>query len=760
MTRSMDSPPSALPESRWSAITNWRNWRLPVKLAAVVLVPVIFAVVLGVAQINRLVEQADRYRGTSEQVEIRNKVQPLLIGFQQERTLAAQFLASPGDPGPLNKQAAQVTAIAGQAPQILEKSASVGPRAQAQGQRVQQQLAQLPLLRKQIMSGSIDPVTATQTYNDIVTALLGQERAVISTIGDREVIGTASALQEMSSVENEARVQHALVGAGLAKGEFTKPMLDALSNSRARMDSRLKEFRASATPEEQAEYAEVAASPAQNERNRILDVMSTLQPGDSASALSQQQWDQNSQAVNALTGKVRSQLSDELANQAKTLEEDASNAAGLDTVVLVSALLIAAAISTVITRQMLRSLETLRTGALDTAQHHLPDAVESIREGNEPGSSVQRVEIETSDEFGQVAGAFDQVQSQALRLASEQATLRRNYSDSFINVSRRSQSLLERQLRLFEQLEQDEEDPDQLATLFQLDHLATRMRRNNENQMVLSGSDLSRRFSQPAALADVLRAGVSEIEQCPRVTVQPAPDVRLVGYAASDLVRLTAELLDNAANFSSPESTVTVSSHQAPDGSLSVDILDRGIGMGAAELARANERLTGVEEMDPATSRRMGLFVAGRLAVRHGITARLHGGTEVEGVRAMLWLPAELVLADDRPVQQQPTPAHGGGRNGVAHKDVGHKDLADPTEQKRHVLEGQVRPDETPQQPAAPQQPPAPGAASATPARRNQSRSAVSRITAHARGRPDPGTARYPRPPCGRWCDAARFPRD
>ncbi len=252
--------------------------------------------------------------------------------------------------------------------------------------------------------------------------------------------------------------------------------------------------------------------------------------------------------------------------------------------------------------------------------------------------------MDSADEIGDVARAFDDVHTQAVNLATEQAEVRRSYSDSFINVSRRSQSLLERQLRLFEQLERDEEDPDQLATLFQLDHLATRMRRNNENLMVLSGADLARRFTQPTSPADLLRAAVSEIEHYPRVMVQPLPDVKIVGYAASDLVRLLAELLDNAANFSAPETQVTVSGHRHGDGSLDIEIVDHGIGMSHDDLAAVNQRLTSDDEIKLSTSRRMGLFVVGRLATRHGIRVELHPGTEEVGVRVAVSMGPELLV--------------------------------------------------------------------------------------------------------------------
>ena len=686
MTR--PAPNSLAPETRgswWTTLTDWRDWRLPAKLGAVLLVPVILAVAVGSAQIQRQVGQADHYRAVANQVRVRDEVQPLLIGLQEERTRAAEYLAgSSRDPGPLKQQAQLVGVAIAKGSSQLQQVESAGPLAVQQVNNLRQQLAKLPQLHQAVFAKQIDPVTAVNMYSEGIHALMSVERAVVTSNGDSQLMATGGALEEMSNAEDEIRAQQALVGAGL-NGRFTKDILTGIDISRARLADRLREFRATSTPEQQSWYDQAMSSPPAQHRDQLLAEITQLSPNSQARGISSQEWQNTSDSVNDLTAGVRSKLSNQLSASADQLENEAGNAAGLDTVLLTSALLVAATVSIIIARQLLRSLEGLRRGALDTAQQHLPQVVDSIRETGRSNYDVQSLSVGTHDEIGQVAEAFDEVNRQAVTLASEQAALRRGYSESFVNVSRRSQSLLERQLRLFEQLEQDEEDPDQLSTLFQLDHLATRMRRNNENQMLLSGSDLARRFNQPTELADVLRAGVSEIEQYPRVTVQPAPSVRLVGYAASDLVRLTAEVLDNAANFSSPETTVTVSSHQVPDGSVTVDIVDRGIGMSPAELTEANRRLAGTEEIDPATSRRMGLFVAGRLAVRHGLGIQLSPGQQGEGVRATMILPATLVLPDDRPQQHQPTPAHGPGRNGFAHKETSQ---SEPTV-KRHVLEGQ-----------------------------------------------------------------------
>ncbi|MGJ7905635.1 nitrate- and nitrite sensing domain-containing protein [Actinopolyspora sp. H202] len=634
--------------ARRASLRDWRNWRIPVKLGAVVLVPVVFVLALGVFQINDEVSQANRYQEISRLAEARDSVQPLLTGLQTERTKAAELLGeAPGARQEYQKQYKKVTKFVKQAPRVLDNVQKFSPVTSAQFDQLRQQLAKLRELRKGVMTGSLRPVEAIGTYNEIIGSLLSLERAVINTIDDSRLYSMISALHELSRAEDEIRTQRALVDAALPRSDFTPALTDALNDSRARLDSRITSFESVANAEPRQARQVVNSDVMQRWLETEDQLMRAIRVDEVRSSLTLEQWNQLSDKLINSTTQVRYELSGQFNQRAYSLYEEASDRAGVATVIMVAGLIVAAAIIIVMGRNLLRSLDQLRRGALHAADEQLPHAVDRIRHGSsESDVEVDAVPVQTTEEVGQVARAFDEVNRQALYLASEQANLRRGYSDSFVNVSRRSQSLLERQLRLFEQLEHDEDDPDQLATLFRLDHLATRMRRNNENLMVLSGSDMARRFTQPVQLSDVLRAGISEIEHYPRVVVQSPPAARLVGYAGSDLVRLMAELLDNAANFSSPETSVTVSSHQSEDSSLTIDVLDHGIGMGEQELAEANDRLASFDEYDLSTSRRMGLLVIARLAGRHGITVRLHGGDDVDGVRATVRIPPDLVIPD------------------------------------------------------------------------------------------------------------------
>src|SRR5450755_3497158 len=312
-----------------------------------------------------------------------------------------------------------------------------------------------------------------------------------------------------------------------------------------------------------------------------------------------------------------------------------------------------------------RPPRTLRAAALEVAGMRLPEAVRQMSEGNaEVPLKVEPIEVDSVDEIGEVARAFDQVHREALRLAANEAALRGNVNAMFVNLSRRSQSLVERQIRLIDDLEQGEQDAERLGSLFQMDHLATRMRRNSEDLLVLAGHDSSRRWNQPVALVDILRAAVSEIEQYERVSLNVQPGISVRGHAVNDVVHLLAELAENATSFSSAETPVTVSGHLLSSGGVLLDITDQGVGMGAEEMAHANWRLDNPPVVDVAVSRRMGLFVVARLAARHGIRVRLRPAAS-GGLTALVWLPDEAV-----------THEADGGSPGLRRSDMNAMDVA------------------------------------------------------------------------------------
>lgn len=249
-----------------------------------------------------------------------------------------------------------------------------------------------------------------------------------------------------------------------------------------------------------------------------------------------------------------------------------------------------------------------------------------------------------------LAKAFDEVHTSAVRLAAQQSAqesaresaLRDSVNEIFVSLSRRTQSLVDNQLRMIDGMVATEPHPDQLAGLVELDHLASRMRRNSENLLVLAGAPLRRATTRPVALADMVRAAVSEVEQHNRIVLEPAPDVVVVGAAMSDVVHLLAELLDNATSFSAPETSIRVVCSVRKDGALRIAIADEGIGLSEQELDELNRQLAGAAPIEAAVSKRMGLFVVSRLAARRGISVRLLENLGA-GTVAEVTLPGEVV---------------------------------------------------------------------------------------------------------------------
>lgn len=337
-----------------------------------------------------------------------------------------------------------------------------------------------------------------------------------------------------------------------------------------------------------------------------------------------------------------------LANQAYNDSSDIADSARIEAIVnsaiVLVALIIAFIVAAMVARSMSNSMRRLRTAAFEVAEQRLPALVDQLSR-TDPGkvdTRVQTIPITSNDEIGEVARAFDQIHREAVRLAAEQALLRGNVNAIFTNLSRRNQGLIQRQLTLITDLENNEADPDQLENLFKLDHLATRMRRNGENLLVLAGEEPGRRWNQPVPLVDVLRAAASEVEAYERIELVGIPETEIHGTAVTDLVHLLAELLENATTFSSPQTKVRVTATRLPDGRVMVEIHDKGIGLTAEDFADINHKLAEPPTVDASISKRMGLFVVGRLADRHGIRVQLRPSGEQAGTTSLVMLPEPI----------------------------------------------------------------------------------------------------------------------
>ena len=332
------------------------------------------------------------------------------------------------------------------------------------------------------------------------------------------------------------------------------------------------------------------------------------------------------------------------------LQQGAERSALITAILTVVVLLIVLIATLLVARSLVLPLRRLRAGALDIATVQLPERVRQLAEAPDPATSLEvaPIDVLSTDEIGQVARAFDQVHSEAVRLAGNEAMLRTSFNAMFVNLSRRSQSLIERLARTIDSLEQNEEDPDRLSYLFSMDHLVTRMRRNSENLLLLAGHDSARKWSEPVSLADVTRAATSEIEQYARVVLSVQPGVAISGQAVSDIVRLLAEIIENATIFSPKDTQVRVTAQELTSGGVLIEVSDSGVGLSEARLAEMNLRLINPPVIDVSVSRHMGLFAVARLAERHGVRVRLRAGSP-QGLTALVWLPDSLTERAGRP---------------------------------------------------------------------------------------------------------------
>ncbi|MDQ3786373.1 MAG: nitrate- and nitrite sensing domain-containing protein, partial [Actinomycetota bacterium] len=621
----------------WAAAVQWRNWPLLVKLGVVLVVPVVGALVLGVLRVRADVQLAESYASIERVAEVRVQLVRVLSALQHERNEAVgdgtQLAAATAATDAAIKDVTEVIGDTSGDQQRIGASSDYGDLVSA--------LGSLVAARGQRAANG-DGLVVLNGYNAVTGAVLEFDRSLVGRFPDEDLTDTSIALGELQSVREQVSLQQAIGSLALRDDRLSGVARQMMVEAGVRLDDQLGDFRSVAPPALRERYDTTVTGQDVTARQQMVDAARTMGPAQAR--FTAEQWNAVSDTTIGQLTEVTQLAAGDLRTTAEDLAESVSDRAGLESVLLLAMVLLAAGVGGGLGRYLVRSFTVLRRSALAVANERLPAAVASIRAGD--AVTVEPVPLHTTEEFGQLARAFDAVQDQAVRSAAEEAALRANLANIFTNLSRRSQGLVERQLRLMEQLEQKTDDPDQLANLFKIDHLATRMRRNNENLMVLSGTGMLRRFTEPMPLPDVLRAAISEVEHYERAIVRSAPDVRVVGYAAGDLIRSVSELIENATAFSPPDSVVGIESRVRGDGSVMIDVLDDGVGMGEAELREANHRVAGGGGVDVPISRQMGLFVVGRLTARHGIRVRFSPRPE-GGLCASVLVPDGLVSAPE-----------------------------------------------------------------------------------------------------------------
>jgi signal transduction histidine kinase len=581
-------------------------------------------------------------------------VQAVITQLQAERKLAVAYLAG-ADESAWRDQA-QVTDAA--VADLRARADSGDTRAALTGTgstRLSELLLHLDglrALRSEVGGGDVDRATALRRYTQPIDAGLSLSRALIRTAGD-DLLREAQALMALAEARELLAREDAVVTGALAAGTLTQTDLSQAVTYIGAQRHQFGLAQVDLHVTDRLAYEEIATSEAAGTLAALEERLITEGRVGEAPPVDERTW---RGAHDTLTDDLRAL---ELAAADRLIERSRPQAAFIFTRIAVTglvgliALVVTALGSVRVARSLLNRLAGLRQAARELAVDRLPRVVERLRTG-------ERVDVGTeappmpygSDEIGQVGHAFNALQRTAVEAAVAEAELRRGVNEVFLNIARRSQTLLHRQLSILDGMERQAEDPAQLEELFRLDHLATRMRRNAEYLVILAGAAPGRGWRQPVPLVDVLRGGVSEIEDYARVTVRPVPDVAVIGRAVGDIIHLLAELIENATAFSPPNAKVVVGAEPVTNG-LAIEIEDRGIGILPPILAELNARLTDPPDFaklaersgrsgEPGAGAQLGLFVVARLADRHGIQVQLRRSA-YGGTTAVVLLPEDLL---------------------------------------------------------------------------------------------------------------------
>jgi len=628
-----------------------RNWPVRSKLIAVLAIPALVLMVLASINVRASLNDAQSLRRGGELARLERSSTALVHELQLERDLTAGAIAR-GRADNLNQLASQratvdqAAAAFGAAVAGPRRSASPAIRAQLDDIRVE--LSGLDGLRTAITRGALSRQASLDEYTQLIDKLLGIDLQAVLRGGDEQLAEQVQAFTNLNRAKELTSQVRGTLYAIAINGRFGFGQFQDLADLLARRQAALDQFVADADEQQRSLFAASVKGQA------VLTVLRVQQAAVDRQAqrkleIDPEQWLAASTTEIELQRTVETQLLSTVIQRAEDLSGAAQlrslRDAGLTAIALVVALLGALAVA----QSMVRPLRRLRRNALEVAEQRLPDAVHQTAAG-QVDVQVMRIGGTARDEIGDVARAFDVIHLAAVDLATEQAALRRSISEMFLNLARRSQTLIDRLLERLDDLER-EADSDTLEKLFGVDHLATRLRRTAEGLIVLSGaSEPPRRWVEAIPLMDVVRGAVQEVEDYQRIEVLPIDGVQLTGYAVSEVMHLLAELIENATRFSPPGTVVRIGGQPGATGHV-IEIEDRGIGMSDTELELANERLANPPAVDAAVARQLGLAVIGRLARRHDIRVQLRHSF-YGGITALVLLPSRLTsgISGQQPV--------------------------------------------------------------------------------------------------------------
>ncbi|MGN9776292.1 nitrate- and nitrite sensing domain-containing protein [Micromonospora sp. H33] len=633
-----------------------RDARIRSKLALILVVPV--AAVIALATVRLVAVGADAYDATraTALTELSVDVSALTQDLHAERMAASAYLAVPqqgADAYNLRVRSTdeRVKAYREERDRVGDAPAAVRDRLAA----IDDHLETLDATRQQVLDRRQMAVAeASLRYGVVLTDLVAYGDGLAQLPGEEQLADARRAVAAFARAKAAVAEEESVAYTALSAGRIDDEQFSSFVATLTSQQEALLAFSLAADPTQRALVDSTVSGDAVTLADRVAaDITRSVgqQPlvgaRDASAAIG---------AVNDLMRWAEIRLQDELLAQAEQARADVLRQAVVESLLVLLTLLIAVTLAVVLARSLNHSLYRLREGALAVANHDLPEAVRRLQSMETVGDGgvdeiVQQVRdpirLANRDEVGQVALAFNVVHREAVRVAAEQAALRTSVSAMFLNLARRSQTLVDRMIGELDAIERGEEDPKRLARLFELDHLATRMRRNDENLLVLAGADSAVPRREDALLVDVLRAAQSEVELYNRIEFGTVDtDVSVAAHAVNDVVRLVAELLDNATRFSPPNTTVVADARRIRDYVL-IQVEDRGLGLSDEQLDSLNRRLAEPPTVDVAAFRLMGLAVVSRLAARYGIRVELRRNVE-GGTVAQVTLPTATVVLPAR----------------------------------------------------------------------------------------------------------------
>jgi signal transduction histidine kinase len=653
-----------------------RNQGIRTKLLAVLALPIVALIVMATLVSLQTFDRARQASEVQKLAQGADTLGQLVTAIQSERSISAQLL----DKKPVEAEVAKARTTTDAA--LLKTRALIGsvdihtlsPQAVAAVAAASAGHGQLSNVRAQVDSGYAQPDRINERYTSMIASDISLSARIGSGLTDRKIGRQLTVYSNAQTLAEGATQERELVLSMIGQGTVNEASAAALASLQAQEVQASNAFHLDGTAKQKSDLDAAVYLPVQDRASyaTIKAGVLALANGDKVKVDSSEWRNVSNDRLTALQ-KLLPSIAHDVASEAAAASSSASNQALL---VLFGGLLLVGlllALGLVLARAITRPLRHLTHIAGEIAEE-LPRMVERMATpGEGPGITLPEIPFTGHDEVGQLAAAFREVTDMTVHVAEEQAALRASIAEMFVNVARRNHVLLSRQLSFIDQLERSEENPDTLDNLFRLDHLATRMRRNAESLIVLAGIDAGRRLRRPMPLSDVIRTAVSEIERYDRVDLALQADPPMVGHVALSTAHLLAELLENATQFSNPDTRVISSTAFSPRG-VRITITDLGLGMTWDEINEANQRISSPPATEVVGSQRLGFYVVGRLARRLDATVELKPGRAqgtvvtidlppalfVSGTVAESTQPLEPFGADEQAAADEPTAPEGG----------------------------------------------------------------------------------------------------